>query len=1553
MAGRTGVRGWSIGRMLGALLLVLLGAAPGRAQDIPATGDQAWAAAAERADQRIADFERIQRGGNPAEVRKAALALQQDPIAVARLNKNGSDTLKGNLNQILDGIKSNTKDAVRSRVAAKFRVPPSEVTFFEATNPSAVPKVGQDWDVTVRVRGKDVQVGDIRDIVHDAYYEAATGREAPPRPAKPATPPKPPKGVKLPPVPELPPHPADVFAHQQAVEVINSQGAEAYGGSKSEGSRIIEGPKDQRLRDPHQISDAIEVKSNLPREKALKLEGQAQQHLRDAFQAEQAGDFAKARESRLLAREKILDAQGQWLEQARQYDKQFSRQIKPRVEGVGGAVPDHVQRGSEILKAIADGEMSPAKGREALMAMGETPESIINKGAGLVESSQTVRAPGTKGRAPADVLPDNVKDRIELDRLRDGREPLDPAARGKGDKGGTGKPAPAKPGTGTAARIGAATTEVAGGVGGTLAAITLMVDYQACLDAGRDPTECKRDLTLAVGGVAVFAGVTTVTAQTLVALGISTAAVSAVGAAMAVVGVPLAIYGAFDAGERWANAPEIRANALLHLQQRELLMGFGRLVQKVQTEVDQLQGLRAQSQGLCQQSNGQVQAALSLDQQIRAQDGKLQGLLASIKRGASQCAEAGKVSEQIGALQRKSKDDEDRAIGDLDQANVLAKRCNGKAEADKIRELYEHSKQLANRLLADAAVARGRNNRLNALKAEVDPISGDLQTVQELRRAIGSSHGQLRDLSGALVASRDQLQGIEARFQSKRAFIQTRIDQLRTVLPNQTPSELYREEFVRAHYALAGLRQSFADAGVSTACAYAGSDPSQVVVMQLNAGNLYGAADAGFMQARELAQGCGSVPAQDRAVEAMEASANWAQSAVEMNDFLPKKAQACQTQAGAGAAPNQCPANAAPAWSDEKQKNVCRCVKGFKVSEDRKSCVPDTKNEPVVIACNTTTKAGTNPPQTVIVNVGRQAGTAHFQFEMYNVPDHMIVQYGGRTLADTGCVSGAGKLALPLSGAAEQVTIIVKPACRKSDETKWNFTLSCPSTDQPGTPGSTGAPGTLGVPTPPTLPPSAPGVITALQLEAVSGQASIVPRGAAPSQPLRPGGELRGGATLQTGTGAQVVIKSPGETRVTIGANSQVQVGGSDARTQVLELQHGSIDINHRQGTPNFDDVVIRTPEGTVQALGTRYRVHRDERGTEVQVFEGSVRLSGRHIIRTYAPNVERGKPSPVREMDLRAGEQALMANTVFGSATPSPVPPATPRPVAPATDPQPSWARPAAPNPPDDDRLPEAVAAVAAAAAAAASPLNRADPWNDARVQQWIDEWLRNAKPVVRADLPGPWRFSEWGQVLGPGSTAAGAPDHPAGWSRHQSLWAKRSQFDSLNLCTLGEYVQRRVAGRGAEGCAKAALQPSAPSWVRPATPPPVPAAPPPAPRRSDDVVVNPSDPQLFVGDWDCTLTNEAGKTAKSSHRIIRDSAGRYLMRLPGIDAQHVAKYVNGNRIGFVIGDGSTGRDVLLDFTVNHGVAVGTDRIHYYDGRRMNYSIRCNKQGASSGGKK
>lgn len=281
------------------------------------------------------------------------------------------------------------------------------------------------------------------------------------------------------------------------------------------------------------------------------------------------------------------------------------------------------------------------------------------------------------------------------------------------------------------------------------------------------------------------------------------------------------------------------------------------------------------------------------------------------------------------------------------------------------------------------------------------------------------------------------------------------------------------------------------------------------------------------------------------------------------------------------------------------------------------------------------------------------------------------------------------------------------------------------------------------------------------------------------------------------------------------------------------------------------------------------------------------------------------------------------------------------------------TWVAPGANAPPvrpGDDRL----------GGTATNPLSSPDPWNSPQVQQLIDEWLHNAKPVVRADLPGPWHFTEWAQVLGPGSQTGGAPDHPAGWSRHQSLWAKRAQFDSLNLCTMGEFVERRIAGKSLDGCNKAAPQEATSAWHAPASPPNKEAVslPPPAPRpleparRPDDIVVSKPSPQLFTGDWDCIITNESGKTASANHRIIRDSAGNYILWVLGGEGQFPAKYVDGNRIGFVIGDGTTDKDVILDLEVNNNVAVGTDRIEYYDGRKLTYTMRCNRTGVSGGRK-
>jgi len=108
------------------------------------------------------------------------------------------------------------------------------------------------------------------------------------------------------------------------------------------------------------------------------------------------------------------------------------------------------------------------------------------------------------------------------------------------------------------------------------------------------------------------------------------------------------------------------------------------------------------------------------------------------------------------------------------------------------------------------------------------------------------------------------------------------------------------------------------------------------------------------------------------------------------------------------------------------------------------------------VACSTTTKSGQDTPETISVNVGNAAGTAKFWYNMHNIKDRMIVQYGGQTLLDTGCVSGSKTSSLSLPGGDNKVTVVVKPACEETG-TQWDFRLECPKA-----PATRGVPGAVG-----------------------------------------------------------------------------------------------------------------------------------------------------------------------------------------------------------------------------------------------------------------------------------------------------------------------------------------------------------------------------------------------------------------------------------------------------------------------------------------------------------
>jgi hypothetical protein len=346
-----------------------------------------WAEAARQANGKIQRYQQATRAGNPLATRQALLELQADPVAIRLMNKDASEGLKTRFNQDIEGVKAQTRELIREPVARQTGANPEHVSTFEATNkpqPGQKVKVGQDWDLTVRSQGRDVPTEVARPITHQAYYQAATGKVPPRLETRPDGTVSPEARSRYNQAAQDYAHAANHFAHQQALEVTHYQHPEAYGGSSREGGAIINGPKGARLRDPAQISQVIEYKSSIAGNQARELRAQ--------------GDH--------------VGAVGRDLEQMRQSSKQFDAQVVPRVEAVGGKIPYQVQQGQNILRRVENLKLTPHEGRQALREMGETPETIINKTAGLVEAGQVLRHPASRGEPPPDVFVDNVRNRL-------------------------------------------------------------------------------------------------------------------------------------------------------------------------------------------------------------------------------------------------------------------------------------------------------------------------------------------------------------------------------------------------------------------------------------------------------------------------------------------------------------------------------------------------------------------------------------------------------------------------------------------------------------------------------------------------------------------------------------------------------------------------------------------------------------------------------------------------------------------------------------------------------------------------------------------------------------------------------------------------------------------------------------------------------------------------------------------------------------------------------------------------------------------------------------
>lgn len=356
---------------------------------IPAFADD-FKLALEQAKEKIMRYRQARATGDPIAIRDATIRLQEDPLAIRRVNSRSTDAFRNQLNQDIGAIQERTREGIRTRLEQR-GVSRDRVSFFEATNPTKPGdpvKVGQDWDMTLRIDGRDVPTRVSQPIAHEAYYEAATGNKPPPR------------GGSRPVAEHAYRQAANHFAERQSLAVTDYQYREAYGGSPTEGGRIISGPKDARLRDPVQMSQVMEYKSTEARNMASDLRKKGE-----------AGS-----------------AVGRDIEEMRQSTKQFDKQVVPRVEAMGGTIPPHIAEGQAIMKRIDSGELTPAQAAEQLRAIGETPESMTRKSAQLVEAVQVLQNPNNRGTPAPDVFTENVLNRLEnrqlmriLDRVETGQ----------------------------------------------------------------------------------------------------------------------------------------------------------------------------------------------------------------------------------------------------------------------------------------------------------------------------------------------------------------------------------------------------------------------------------------------------------------------------------------------------------------------------------------------------------------------------------------------------------------------------------------------------------------------------------------------------------------------------------------------------------------------------------------------------------------------------------------------------------------------------------------------------------------------------------------------------------------------------------------------------------------------------------------------------------------------------------------------------------------------------------------------------------------------------
>ena len=106
----------------------------------------------------------------------------------------------------------------------------------------------------------------------------------------------------------------------------------------------------------------------------------------------------------------------------------------------------------------------------------------------------------------------------------------------------------------------------------------------------------------------------------------------------------------------------------------------------------------------------------------------------------------------------------------------------------------------------------------------------------------------------------------------------------------------------------------------------------------------------------------------------------------------------------------------------------------------------------------------------------------------------------------------------------------------------------------------------------------------------------------------------------------------------------------------------------------------------------------------------------------------------------------------------------------------------------------------------------------NNPRIAGLISAWVSSAEPPINATQGANTRYEPWGRFVG--TTQSGVirttrkPDDVGGKTSPEYLWDKRNQLDSVDHCTLGEFVIANLSNKSMANC-KNRFKPIIPNLV------------------------------------------------------------------------------------------------------------------------------------------